>query len=140
MSLGLGANTQRALERFDPEQPDLLTGGVNPDSDAGNGALMRLAPVPTYWHQDLDTAILMARKQAQTTHNVQEAMDASALMAFVIWHAINDQDKAAVFGLLPKLQDKLLHAEVAELATSNAKWRTASENVSLPCPADVYGR
>jgi len=135
MSLGLGANTQEALERFDPEQPDLLTGGVNPDSDAGNGALMRLAPVPIYWHQDLDTAILMARKQAQTTHNVQEAMDTSALMAFVMWHAINGQDKAAIFGLLPELQDKLLHAEVAELAMSNAKWRTAPEECIITLPS-----
>ena len=103
---------------------------------------MQLAPVPTPpWHQDLDTAILMARKQAQTTHNAQEAMDASALMAFVIWHAINGQDKAAVFDLLPELQDKLLHAEVAELATSNAKLaRLHLKNVSLPCPANVCGR
>jgi len=135
MSLGLGANTQEALERFDPEQPELLTGGVNPDSDAGNGALMRLAPVPIYWHQDLDMAMLMARKQAQTTHNVQEAMDASALMTFVMWHAINGRDKAAIFGLLPELQDKLLHAEVAELATSNAKWRTAPEEHVITLPS-----
>ena len=28
----------------------MLTGGRNPDTDAGNGALMRLAPVPVYWH------------------------------------------------------------------------------------------
>ena len=46
MSLGLGSNTQDALERFDPEHPESVTGGTNPDTDAGNGALMRLAPVP----------------------------------------------------------------------------------------------
>jgi len=62
-------------------------------------------------------------------------MDTSALMAFVMWHAINGQDKAAIFGLLPELQDKLLHAEVAELAMSNAKWRTAPEECIITLPS-----
>ncbi len=81
--------------------------------------------------------MLMARKQAQTTHNVQEAMDACALMTFVMWHAINGLDKAAIFDLLPSLKGDLLHVEVAELATSNAKWRTAPEDCIIvnvfPC-------
>ena len=135
MSLGLGGNTQEALERFDPENPLTLTGGSNPDTDAGNGALMRLAPVPAYWHQDLDTAMLMARKQAQTTHNVQEAMDSCALMTFIMWHAINGLDKAAVFNMLPSLEGELLHAEVAELATINAKWRSAPEQCIITLPS-----
>ena len=135
MSLGLGGNTQEALERFDPEHPLALTGGSNPDTDAGNGALMRLAPVLVYWHQDLDTAMVMARKQAQITHNVQEVMDTCALMTFIMWQAINGMDKAAILDLLPSLEGEFVHAEVAELAMSNAKWRTAPEHSIITLPS-----
>ena len=134
-SLGLGGNTQEALERFDPEHPLILTGGSNPETDAGNGALMRLAPVPVYWHASLETAMLMARKQAQTTHNVPEALDTCALMTFIMWHAINGLDKAAIFDLLPSLEGAFQHADVAKLVMANAKWRTAHEDSIITLPS-----
>lgn len=135
MSLGIGGNTQEALERFDPEHPPTLTWGSNPDTDAGRGALLRLAPVPVYWHADLETAMLMARKQAPTTHNVQEAMDSCALMTFIMWHAINGLDTAALFDLLPSLEGTFQHAEIAELVMANVKWRTALEDRIITLPS-----
>ncbi|KAL3155736.1 hypothetical protein ABBQ32_012756 [Trebouxia sp. C0010 RCD-2024] len=100
---------------------------------------MRLAPVPVYWHQDLDTAMLMARNQAQTTPNAsfREAMDTGALMAFVTWHGLNGVDKAAVFDLHPSLEGKLdnVQAEVAELAAFNARCRTAAEHRIITLPS-----
>ena len=135
-SLGLGSNTQDALERFDPSAPEKLTGGTNPTTDAGNGALMRLCPVPVFWHLDISVAMAMARKQAQTTHNVQEAKDASAVMIFMIWQAINGKDKHQMFHML-SLVPEIHHKDVALLIQPQSKWRTASEDdiISLPSRA-----
>ena len=154
MSIGLGSNTQQSLERFDTERPDILTGGVDPQTDAGNGALMRLAPVPVYWHQDLQTAMSMAKLQAQVgvhlflarsiylsnvyivlqmTHNVQEAMDTSLIMTFMMWQAIHGADKTSIFSRLSQIRSLVEHTETADLL-DKAPWRTASEKdiVSLP--------
>lgn len=135
-SVGLGSNTQEALQRFDPDSPEKLTGGTNPATDAGNGALMRLYPVPVFWHQDVSMAMFMARKQAQTTHNVSEAMDTCAVMAFMIWHAINGADKQTMFDILPTVPH-VKHEDVASLIRSDAKWRHVSEDdiISLPSRA-----
>lgn len=133
-SLGLGSNTQEALERFDPESPNELTGGTNPATDAGNGALMRLCPIPVFWHRDLSVAIAMARKQAQTTHNVQEAMDACAVMTFIIWQAIDGIDKKQIFDLLEHTPD-VQNVDVAELLRPDARWRSASETDIITLPS-----
>jgi len=39
------------------------------DSFCGNGSIMRLAPVPIRWHNDLDKARKMAVAQSVTTHS-----------------------------------------------------------------------
>ena len=56
--------------------------------DAGNGAIMRLAPVPIYWADDLDQALAMSRLQSSVTHNVSEALDGCAYMTQMIVCAI----------------------------------------------------
>lgn len=135
MSLGLGGNTQMALERFDPDQPDMLTGGMNPETDAGNGALMRLAPVAIYWHDDLSNALDMAKAQSQTTHNVQEAFDCCKIMTFIMWHGINGFNKSAVFEVLTDLESEIRHPQVAALLRPNASWRTAPSDKIITLPS-----
>lgn len=135
MSLGLGENTQMALERFDSDRPDKLTGGTNPDTDAGNGALMRLAPIAIYWHDDLSCALEMAKAQSQTTHNVQEAFDCCKVMTFILWHGINGSDKSAVFDLLADFESEIRHPQVAALLRPSAPWRTGSSDEIITLPS-----
>ena len=52
-----------------------------------------------------------------------------------MWHAINGLDKAAIFDLLPSLEGAIQHAEVAELLTAHAKWRTAPEDCIVTLPS-----
>ena len=75
-------------------------GGTNPDKDAGNGVIMRLSPVPVYWSNDLEKALIMTRLQTSTTHNVQETLDGSTLMTFMIWHGINGKNKTEIFEMI----------------------------------------
>lgn len=134
MALGLGANTQAALERFEPHLPQQLTGGKDASTDAGNGCLMRLAPVPIYWKDDLRQALTMARIQSQTTHNVPEALDCCMVMTYVIWHGINGVGKTKIFDMLTELSSKIQHPQVAALLQSDAPWRTAASEKIITLP------
>jgi ADP-ribosylglycohydrolase len=132
MSLGLGGNTAKALYRYDATKPYETTGGNNPETDAGNGAIMRLSPVPIYWKHDLSTALKMARAQTVTTHNVVETLDGSALLCYIIWHALNGEDKDTIFGHLNKCA--LEHPAIRELTNKDANWRTAEESDIITLP------
>jgi ADP-ribosyl-[dinitrogen reductase] hydrolase len=132
ISFGLGHNTSKALNRYDPKKPYEPTGGRNAEKDAGNGAIMRLAPVPIYWKHDLSTTLKMARAQTVTTHNVIEALDGSALLSYIIWHAINGEDKDTIFGHISKCA--LEHEGIRELTSENARWKTATEDDIITLP------
>lgn len=125
-SLGLGGNVKKAIYSFDARDPHVIRGGTDPAKDAGNGSLMRLAPVPVYWRDDLQKAIEMARLQTMTTHNVPEALDGSALMAFVIWRALNGATKDEIFEALGECP--VTHPEVAALCGADAPWKAKKED------------
>lgn len=132
-AVGLGGNIRKAILSFDPNDPGRLLGGTDPSRDAGNGSLMRLAPVPVYWSADLGAALSMARLQTATTHNVEECLDGSALMAYFVWQAINGVPKHEIFAKLWECPG-LTHPGVAELASPCAAWRSkgADEIRTLP--------
>lgn len=131
-SVGLGGNIKNAIYAFDNKDPYRILGGTNPAKDAGNGSLMRLAPVPIYWHDDLAKAQLAARVQTSTTHNVQECLDGSALMCYIIWQGLAGKDKATIFQKIKNLNFE--SKEINALTKEDATWRTkkAEEIMSLP--------
>mmetsp|Transcript_48169 Transcript_48169/g.134643 ORF Transcript_48169/g.134643 Transcript_48169/m.134643 type:complete len:308 (-) Transcript_48169:420-1343(-) len=57
--------------------------------DAGNGSIMRLAPIPVAYHRDSDVACDLAAQSSLTTHPGPLAAEACAFMAFLIVRAIN---------------------------------------------------
>ena len=71
----IGITTARALSRFmeSPEEP--YSGSIDP-FEAGNGSLMRLAPVPMYFASEPDEAIVRSADSSRTTHGAREAVDA----------------------------------------------------------------
>src|SRR4051794_26307843 len=75
----IGNATRTALERFE------RTGEPFPgDADAhaaGNGPLMKLAPVPMAFAADAAAAIAHAGDSARTTHGAPEAIDAARAFA-----------------------------------------------------------
>ena len=60
---------------------------------AGNGALMRLAPVPLFYHQSESDAIQNAGSSARFTHGDPRAIDACKFYACLIWNAIHGMTK-----------------------------------------------
>lgn len=90
----IGATTEAALARY-LETGDPLSGSDDPGT-AGNGSLMRLAPVAIAWAGSPDEAAAAARRQSRTTHGAAEAVDACALLAGLLAEAISGAPREAV--------------------------------------------
>lgn len=82
----IGLATRSALQRYKRTgQP--LAGSTDPMS-AGNGSLMRLAPVAIHHWQDRSGLRDVAARQSRTTHAAPEAVDACVAFAEVLADAI----------------------------------------------------
>ncbi len=88
---GIGNTVSAALARF-VENGDPYAGSTDPHS-AGNGSLMRLAPVPMYYVDDPAEAIAKAAESSRTTHQAQEAVDACRYFAGLLVGALRGVDK-----------------------------------------------
>lgn len=82
----IGGTTAEALRRFE-RTGDPFAGSADPES-AGNGSIMRLAPVAIRHWRDDDIMLRVAREQSRTTHGATEAVDACTLMADLLAAAI----------------------------------------------------
>jgi ADP-ribosyl-[dinitrogen reductase] hydrolase len=102
----IGVAIRSALRKF-KQTGDAFSGSTAPDS-AGNGCLMRLAPVPMYYYPDRDAAITMSVESARTTHGVLECLEATRLFAAIIFQALAGATK----------EDVLLGHGVGHLTTS----------------------
>ena len=82
----IGTTTNAALTRF-LRTGDPMAGSDDPQQ-AGNGSLMRLAPVALYALHDADLARRLAQDQSQTTHAAPEAIAACELLVTLLSEAI----------------------------------------------------
>ena len=78
----IGITTREALQRF-AASGDPFAGSQDPMS-AGNGSIMRLAPVAMRWHMDPAAACRAAEAQSRTTHAAAECLDACHLMTHTL--------------------------------------------------------
>lgn len=86
----IGTTVSRALATF-RRTGDPFAGPADARS-AGNGALMRLAPVAIRHWQDRNRRCRVAQRQTETTHRAREAVDASIYLADVIAGLISGAD------------------------------------------------
>jgi ADP-ribosyl-[dinitrogen reductase] hydrolase len=70
----IGSTVSDALKRF--TQTSDPYGGSTDRMSAGNGSIMRLAPVPLYFARDARAAIEYSSESSRTTHGVDVAIDA----------------------------------------------------------------
>jgi ADP-ribosylglycohydrolase len=87
----IGNTVRAALHRFEQaKQP--YCGSTDPRT-AGNGSLLRLAPVPMFFHRDARRAIEAAADSSRTTHAAAEAVDACRYMAGLIVGGLSGASK-----------------------------------------------
>jgi len=72
-----------------------FSGSEHPHS-AGNGCIMRLAPVPIYCYPSRTTMIQMSADSSRTTHGTAECLEACGLLATVLYEAFSSSSKDKV--------------------------------------------
>ena len=87
----IGNTVNQALERF-RQTGEPLAGSSDPYS-AGNGCIMRLAPIPMFYYADLKAAEHYAAESSRTTHGAPECLDACRLGARIILRALQGKAK-----------------------------------------------
>jgi len=87
----IGNTVSAALGRF-ARTGDPLAGSEDPRS-AGNGSIMRLAPVAMFWADAPRAAIAHAAASSRTTHGAREAVDACRYFAALLAGAIGGAAK-----------------------------------------------
>jgi ADP-ribosyl-[dinitrogen reductase] hydrolase len=82
----IGLTVAKALQRYLVTK-NPLAGSTDP-STAGNGSLMRLAPVVMYYHPDMAAVLVGARESSATTHQAVEAMECCEVFAEILANAL----------------------------------------------------
>ncbi len=90
----IGGATSAALSRF-RQTGDPFAGSDAPHS-AGNGSIMRLAPIPMFYAADIAAAEHFAAESSRTTHAAPECLDACRLLARIIVRALAGRPKEEV--------------------------------------------
>ena len=90
----IGGATHTALHQFK------MTGnpfsGSTDAQSAGNGCIMRLAPVPMYFYPDREATILMSGQSSRTTHGSVECIEACQLFGAMLFSALNADRKGKI--------------------------------------------
>jgi ADP-ribosyl-[dinitrogen reductase] hydrolase len=90
----IGNTVAGALQRY-RRTAEPYSGSTDPYT-AGNGSIMRLAPVPMFYAEDLGRMAHHAAASSRTTHGAQEAVDACRLFAVMIALALRGEEKETI--------------------------------------------
>ncbi len=129
----IGNTVSAALARF-VRDGDPYAGSSDPRS-AGNGSLMRLAPVPMYYAADPAVAIAKAAESSRTTHQAPEAVDACRYFAGLLVGALRGVDKGTLLSASYCPVDGLWEREPLTKQIS----RVASGSFKDRNPPDIRG-
>ncbi|MFH1312190.1 MAG: ADP-ribosylglycohydrolase family protein [Candidatus Eisenbacteria bacterium] len=131
-AFGMGITVMAALGRF-RETHEPFPGPTEPDT-AGNGSIMRLAPVPLFFSANPLEAIEMAGESSRTTNGATTAVDACRYMAAIMIGALQGKAKDEILGAgftpEPGYWDREpLVAEISEIAEGSFKEKQPPEIV-----------
>jgi len=88
----IGNTTREALARFEATG-DPFSGSTN-EFSAGNGCIMRLAPIPVFYCADEAEAVRWSGESSRTTHGARVCIDACRYMGALIVGALQGESKA----------------------------------------------
>ncbi len=126
----IGNTTSDALARFE-RTGDAFSGGTE-ENTAGNGSIMRLAPVPLFFCDDPRQAIEYAAQSSRTTHALDVCVDACRYLGALIIGAIQGESRQTLlsdhYSPVKNLwKDEPLHPEIAAVAAGSFKNRQPPE-------------
>lgn len=126
----IGVATRAALSRFEHRE-EAYCGSTDPNS-AGNGSIMRLAPVPLFFASDPLTAIERSGDSSRTTHAAPAAVDACRYLGGLLVGAVTGTPKEELlrpdWSPIPGYwQEHPLVPEVADVASGSFARREPPE-------------
>lgn len=92
----IGNTTRQALTQFEKTREPFS--GPTSANAAGNGSIMRLAPLPMAFAQDPAQAVRLAGQSSRTTHGARACIDACRYMAGIMVGAISGVRKDELLG------------------------------------------
>jgi len=93
----IGITVRQALVKFQ-QTGNPFAGSTDPQT-AGNGALMRLAPVALYYYPDVAKVLARCGDSSRTTHAAPEAVQCCALLGMALAKALAGESKASLLDL-----------------------------------------
>jgi ADP-ribosylglycohydrolase len=126
----IGNTVRSALMRFE-KTGEPYCGSTNPRS-AGNGSIMRLAPVPLFFAQNPEDAIAFSGESSRTTHGAATAIDACRYLGALLVGAVNgasrDELLSPYYSPIPNYwQENRLVDEIDAIAAGAFKHRQPPE-------------
>lgn len=128
----IGNTVSDALSRF-RQAGDPFAGSTDPCA-AGNGSLMRLAPVPLFYASNPALAIRMSAESSRTTHGAKTCIDACRYFGALIVGAVQGATKEQLLsprfvpsGAPPVWDEEPLCKEVDEVATGSFRRKEPPE-------------
>jgi ADP-ribosyl-[dinitrogen reductase] hydrolase len=92
IAFGMGRTVSMALARFE-FTGDPASSGLTEPMSAGNGSIMRVAPVPLFFASDRGQAVEKSGESSKATHRAPAAVDACRYLGALIWGAANESSK-----------------------------------------------
>ena len=118
-SIGLGGNIAMSIMEINdlPEQQweadDVPPIYGSKNEDAGNGSIMRLAPVPIAFHKDLDAALKVAECQSRATHPGPDAVACCKFMTYLIIKALKAHENGEKIGASGETMRRFVDSTIA---------------------------
>lgn len=113
--IAIGATTRAAIESF--MRDDEPSAGAVEGTTAGNGSLIRLAPLAIYGARDVDIARFLSSKQSRTTHGTIECLDVCELFVAQLVDALNGADKTQA------TRPRVMQLTAQTLAINGGEWK-----------------
>ncbi len=126
----IGNTVQASLLRF--KRTGAAYCGSTDSHSAGNGSIMRLAPVPLFFAQNPQEAIAKSAESSRTTHGAATAVDACRYLGALIVGAINGASREELlsshYSPIPNYwEENPLVEEINEIAAGSFKHRQPPE-------------
>ncbi len=92
---------------------------------AGNGCLMRLAPIPMFYINDRDRVLHYSGESSRTTHGAPECIDASRLFGDILYRTLTGASKTEIlFGNDPTI---VLQPSIQAIADGEYQSKTVND-------------
>lgn len=115
-SFGSGGTTRAAIKNF-KESGNALSGIPDPDK-SGNGCIMRIAPIPLFFHKNIASVVKYAAESCKATHGSLECIESSTLMSEIIARCLTSSIKEEIFKHYGR-HTEFTSPKVLEIATNS---------------------